>query len=67
MGQMIQKVAVELVLGLFLETYAHVEIGEGFAGHQALQKIHGGRRDRGLHHEIGSGKTEDGVNLLRPG
>ena len=55
-GQVIQEVAVELVLGLLLETDAHVQIGEGLAGHQALEEVRRWPPGPGVpHHKMAAG------------
>ena len=56
--QMMQEVAVEKRLAVFLQSERGVDLGRGLVGQQALEELHVTGRHLHVHHEIRPAETE---------
>ncbi len=64
MPQVIEKVAVEQGLALLGQTQRVIQLGTRLARHEAAQKLHIGRRDFHIDHEIGAGEGEQQQQIV---
>ena len=64
MPQVMQKIAVKQCFALFLQPQGAVDLITRLARHHAAQELHIGGRNLHVHHEVGTGETEQHQQIV---